>query len=316
MPIKVSNYDNKNDLINLTPGTGISINNNTGVVSNTGVVTVQTNHAGRLYVNGQDINLFDDANGTTVFYGNTTVRKNLGVNGSITGLNSTVKIDGVLDVNKDIVAGDGHIQVICIGTDGKAKSKAKIKSDAPATLTLMPHVTTGADGSETPSVNPSNYASITLGGSSPGGDHAALYPTYIAQGTFNGMALGSPDHRWAAIYSTTAVSVASDRNLKDEIWPLNAKYLDLLLKLTPRSYIIKSDVTSGTHVGFIAQEVEEAAIEAGLDPDSLGFINKVKIDGNYIYALQYEEFIAIITKSVQDLHDRVTALEERVLGRQ
>lgn len=65
-----------------------------------------------------------------------------------------------------------------------------------------------------------------------------------------------------------------------------------------------------THYGLIAQEVEQALITAGLDPNQIGaFIHDRENDR---YAVRYNELIAPMIKSIQVLSGKNDALEARV----
>lgn len=103
----------------------------------------------------------------------------------------------------------------------------------------------------------------------------------------------------------TAIST-SDKRKKKTIKDIAKKYIDFFNKLRPVSFLFKDGESGRTHTGFIAQEVEEAAGEAGIDNKDLAFLC-IDEDGNY--GLRYEELIAIQTKVIQDLITRVEALE-------
>ena len=145
--------------------------------------------------------------------------------------------------------------------------------------------------------------------------------------------LGSPNYRWGQIYSTSAAISTSDRNVKKNIRPLTDADVLFLRKLIPSAFQMKDGTSGRTHMGFIAQEVEEAMIECGLtDLDFAGFckdkkqIAKADEEGNeyyedvldedgniqYIYSLRYEEFIALNTKAIQYCMDKIDAQEERM----
>lgn len=108
----------------------------------------------------------------------------------------------------------------------------------------------------------------------------------------------------------TAIST-SDRRKKKSIKDITKKYVDFFRKLRPRTFLFKKGESGRTHCGFIAQEVEEAASECGIDSKELAFLC---IDKDGGYGLRYEELIAIQTKIIQDLLSRVEALEDRVNG--
>ena len=164
------------------------------------------------------------------------------------------------------------------------------------------------------------------------------FRTYNKAGTaaVNGYTnLGSGSFRWKQLFATTATISTSDRNLKKDIYQLTDTHLDFFLKLQPVSFLFKDGESGRTHIGFIAQDVEQAMSECGLtDLDFAGFCKDQKVEvffeedengdkiekerpildenGNpeYIYSLRYEEFIALNTYVIQKLWKRVDAVEK------
>lgn len=146
------------------------------------------------------------------------------------------------------------------------------------------------------------------------------------------VALGFPNYRWGQIYSSQATISTSDRNAKKEIAPLSEKHLEFFSLLQPVSFQFIDSNSGRTHIGFISQDVENAMEACGLTSlDFAGFckdqkevlvtktreekrINEetgeeeiievqydesVPVEGEYIYSLRYEEFIALNTKAIQ-----------------
>lgn len=115
---------------------------------------------------------------------------------------------------------------------------------------------------------------------------------------------------WAGIFSATSVVVTSDRNQKHDIEELPEKYINMLMQLIPSRYKINSGTSGRYHVGFIAQEVEEAMNSAGIDAQEFGgFVKDKADDGSDIYMLRYEEFIGILTAKIKQIDSRLNALE-------
>lgn len=145
---------------------------------------------------------------------------------------------------------------------------------------------------------------------------------------------------------TTAVT--SDRNLKKDIFELGDKYSQFFNKLRPVSYKY-TDNGHRDHIGYIAQEVEDALMSSGLTTEQFAGIciekditlnpnedasltdeerktNEVHYDE--LYSLRYEEFIALNTfmiqkankiiesqqKEIDDLNKRLDKLEKLVGG--
>lgn len=206
----------------------------------------------------------------------------------------------------------------------------------------------GNDGTNMYVYNPSNFsvayardtagviagsADVRVGMSADG----ANFRTYNKAGTaaVNGYTnLGSGSYRWKQLFATTATISTSDRNLKKDIHQLTDAHLKFFLKLQPVSFLFKDGDSGRTHIGFIAQDVEQAMFECGLtDLDFAGFCKDQKVEvyfeedengdevekerafldenGNpeYIYSLRYEEFIALNTYAIQKLWVRVDAVE-------
>jgi hypothetical protein len=156
--------------------------------------------------------------------------------------------------------------------------------------------------------------------------------TYESNGVgMNGaISLGSANYRFSQLYVTSSSISTSDKNYKDDIKSLTDKHLQFFMKLQPASFLFKDGTSGRTHIGFIAQDVEQAMSECGLtDLDFAGFCKDQKIDsklvdgeevnepildenGNpeYIYSLRYEEFIALNTYVIQELWKRVDAVEK------
>ena len=156
------------------------------------------------------------------------------------------------------------------------------------------------------------------------------------------LTLGTANHRWGQIYSSVASIKTSDRNQKKNIEALDGKFTDLFRKLQPVSFQFTDGTSGRTHTGFIAQDVEEAMSEVGFteqefagfcrDPKTepvvktelvdifnpeTGKIEQVEncytedqpVEGEYVYGLRYEEFIALNTAMIQNLMNRVDQLE-------
>lgn len=146
---------------------------------------------------------------------------------------------------------------------------------------------------------------------------------------------GGDIYKWKQVVASSSTIVTSDRNLKKNISELsdNEKFIAFFEKLIPVSFQFIDGSSGRTHVGFIAQDVENAMEEVGMsDLQFAGFCKDVKIkeeldddgnityvpdldkDGNeqYIYSLRYEEFIALNTLMIQKNKKRLEELEQRV----
>jgi hypothetical protein len=148
-------------------------------------------------------------------------------------------------------------------------------------------------------------------------------------------ALGIPDYRLADgyftnIHSTNAVTVDSDEEKKTEI--IDIPYgLEFIEKLRPVSYkwlnheviydnedpenpvkTIEMTTHDRRHFGLIGQDIEKVMDDMNIDSNDLGAYVK---DDEGSLALRYEEFIAPMIKSIQELSEQnkklLTQLEEQ-----
>lgn len=123
-----------------------------------------------------------------------------------------------------------------------------------------------------------------------------------------------------------------DKNIKRDINLLTDKHIEFFLMLQPASFKFIDGVSNRTHIGFLAQQVEEAMTACGLTSlDFAGFCKDVKVkshideEGNeieepildengnatYIYSLRYEEFVALITHCVRYLFQQLKKVNKQ-----
>lgn len=97
--------------------------------------------------------------------------------------------------------------------------------------------------------------------------------------------------------------ITSDRNRKEAISEGLVGYMALFDRLRPASFRLKGG--KRRHLGFIAQDVEEAMKEAGINAqDFAGLV----IDGEGEYGLRYEEFIPLLVEKIQRLEAAIKEL--------
>ena len=129
----------------------------------------------------------------------------------------------------------------------------------------------------------------------------------------NQISLGTSSKQYKNIYGqniyVNGSAVVSDRRKKEEIAPLDERYEEFFKALAPVSYRFKDGTSGRKHTGFIAQDVEQAAEEAGLGDKDIAVVVKDQEDNYY---LRYEEIIAVQTDMIQKLMARVDSLEARV----
>ena len=164
----------------------------------------------------------------------------------------------------------------------------------------------------------------------------------------NYIKLGSPNHRWNQIYSSSASINTSDRNEKKDIESLNDNSREFIMNLNPVSYKFINGDSGRTHYGLIAQDVEETMNKLNMTAfDFAGFCKDQKyetyeeeivetrevekedgttetveekrteekqrpIEGEYRYGLRYEEFIAPLIKTVQLQQKELEEKDKRI----
>lgn len=139
-----------------------------------------------------------------------------------------------------------------------------------------------------------------------------IYGTKVEVNTTNSVNVGTSTKQLNNVYAKqfyqndTAIST-SDKRKKTGIKAITKKYISFFRNLRPALFKFKDGESGRTHCGFIAQEVEEAAHEAGIENKDLAFLC---IDQDGSYGLRYEELIALQTQIIQDLLVRVERLEE------
>lgn len=103
--------------------------------------------------------------------------------------------------------------------------------------------------------------------------------------------------------------ITSDKNAKKDIaYKKFADYLKVFDALKPAVYRLKGGTRR--HLGFIAQDVEEAIAAAGISTDDFAALCIDEEDGSY--GLRYNEFIPLLVAKVQQQDQMITALLNRV----
>ena len=152
----------------------------------------------------------------------------------------------------------------------------------------------------------SYYASIEVDGNS---NEVQIKGDVIpnADATYS---LGSRNFVWDAIYCSTDTLNGSDRNIKNSIEALPEKYVRMFEHIEPRRYKLNSGTSGRFHTGFIAQEVEAAMQECGIDSQEFaGWAAAKREDGSETYFLRYSEFIPILWAKVREQEKRLKRLE-------
>lgn len=131
----------------------------------------------------------------------------------------------------------------------------------------------------------------------------------IAPSQSGGYSCGISSKRWSDIYADNSEIQTSDRNKKNSIEELPQKYLTMMDNIKPVRYKLDDGTSGRYHVGFIAQDVEEAMTTAGIDSLEFGgWIKDKDEEGNDLYMLRYSEFIAILWAKIRQLENRLEAM--------
>ena len=128
----------------------------------------------------------------------------------------------------------------------------------------------------------------------------SLRPSAFFDGAMN---LGDASTRWSTVYATGGSINTSDRNVKQDIEDLSdaEKSVAIALKGLIKKYRFKDAVAAKgddarIHVGVIAQDVEQAFIDAGLDGFRYGIlckdtVYKVMVNGSVIATQTHNNFV-------------------------
>ena len=83
--------------------------------------------------------------------------------------------------------------------------------------------------------------------------------------------------------------------------------------LRPRLYKYNDGTSGRIHTGFIAQEVESAALSSGITREDFAALC-ISDEGtkDEAWGLRYEEFIALNTYEIQKLKKRLSELEKTI----
>lgn len=121
---------------------------------------------------------------------------------------------------------------------------------------------------------------------------------------------------WNDLYIVNDPTVTSDAKCKNSISYDLSKYDSLFDLLKPVTYKLNSGTSDRKHMGMIAQDVEVALQESGVDStDFAGFVKFTDKEGVSHYSLRYGEFIGLLIDQVQKLKARVAELEGKRHGK-
>ena len=104
------------------------------------------------------------------------------------------------------------------------------------------------------------------------------------------------------LQNASGAIVTSDRRKKHQIKTLNSKFLEIFMNLRPVYFRMKEG-NQKIHIGFIAQEVEEAFKKKNLKASDFAMLDKFKDEtGKWYYGLIYDQFVAWNTYVIQEMY--------------
>ncbi len=163
----------------------------------------------------------------------------------------------------------------------------------------------GSDGERT------TYGAMMYGSNGPG------WEPYIIVTNAGARMTGSGASIWVGmgVNATDEISIRSDARVKNSISYNLDKYDEFFMALKPTRFKYNDGASGRLHLGFIAQDVEQAMLDAGLTARDLAALVKAPVqevmeDGitDFHYSLRYGEFIALNTHMIQKLYRLVMAL--------
>ncbi|MGN7324780.1 glycosyl hydrolase family 28-related protein [Bacillus altitudinis] len=112
---------------------------------------------------------------------------------------------------------------------------------------------------------------------------------------------------WDAVYTQSGVITTSDVKMKTKIEDEKLG-LDFVNKLRAVTYKLIDG--ERTHHGLIAQELEKAAVESGVDINDFAPITKTETADGVAYGVRHNELLGILIKAIQDLDDKFTKFKK------
>ena len=114
-------------------------------------------------------------------------------------------------------------------------------------------------------------------------------------------------------YTSSNAVVTSDVNKKNTIEPQDELYSDIFDKLRPVTFKYNDGNSDRTHLGLIAQEVEDAVLSTGLTTKEFAPVcYNIDEYGNKVdYGIRYAELVSMCIHEIQKLKNRIALLESQ-----
>ena len=109
------------------------------------------------------------------------------------------------------------------------------------------------------------------------------------------------------VWAAGAYVNGSDARLKKNVAPVQ-NGLDVVKKINPVTFEYKDDIgyskEKGTHLGFIAQELQQALADQN-------YVDTVVRQDKKYLSVAYQSLIPVLVKAIQELNDKITELENK-----
>ena len=99
-------------------------------------------------------------------------------------------------------------------------------------------------------------------------------------------------------YASSGFTSGSDKRLKHNIEKMTDDFEKIVDFLSPSSYVYNSSTNEKKHLGFIAQEVQQAFSNCNINPNDYEIVND---RGDGMLSLTYDDLISILWKACQSL---------------
>lgn len=122
----------------------------------------------------------------------------------------------------------------------------------------------------------------------------------------------------SGLYASEEIIISSDKRVKNSISYDMQHYRDFFMNLKPSFYRLNSGNSGRFHIGFIAQDIEQAIADAGISTDDFaGLVQSFGKDDVHDkftdqYYLRYNNFIALNTYMIQELYHEIDELKKQL----
>ena len=143
-------------------------------------------------------------------------------------------------------------------------------------------------------------------------DGAVTFAGPVSPALDNAQSLGTSGARWSEVWAANGTIETSDERLKADIAPADLG-LGFILALEPVRYRWRAEAEAAgqnpLHYGLLAQQVAKVAAQLGV-PEFGGHILVDPDDPDSQQALRYSSFIAPLISAIQEIAQRLEAVEQ------